>query len=330
MQVARQEAEERLQEAETAVLSHQATMMQLQQQSRPSVANQLTAQALSDPSLSDTQGALQLGAHDSAEPGSKFEEGLPEENAAEVLPSGTTLQLTNPLFSQQDTEAVQNPRQIPVPILSPSLVESADDQQISDGGLVNLDHARNSNTAEDSSDFSIQQLQQQVQGLRSELSTQASQLQTSEAGKEYIQRLLNAVTAEHSMLRNQLDSKQELEQSALDLKQDTTCLTGSASAKGDMAEHVPQGLLGLQSGTSQIPAMWLTTPSVRRSLLTEYGPEGKPYGCDGPTLEGADSIMGLYAADSYLQQSREADSKLGELPSSGESVSSVQRPNSAI
>ena len=326
MQVARQQAEERLQEAETAVLSHQLTMSQLQQQSQAAVSTQPRAQ---DSGPSETEAESQNCTHGSAESSSKPEEIWQEETATELLPNGTTLQLTNPLFSQQGTEVLQNPVQMPdaAESPSPSMAGSANSQQNCASQSVNFDHARNSSMAglaEGSSATSVQQLQQQVQGLRSELDSQALQLQTSEAGKEYIQRLLNVVTAEHSDLKNLLEGKQVLKQTASNLKQNSSFLTGSAGAKVDMAEPVPQGLLGLQPATSQIPAMWLTTPGVRRSLLTEYGPAGKPYGGDGPTLEGAESIMGPRAAELYWHASREADSTLSEVSLSGQSVSILQ------
>ena len=299
-------------------------MLQLQQQSQAAGSSQPTAQ---DPRPFETQAELHNCTHDSAEASSKPEEDWAEETATELLPSDTTLQLTNPLFSQQGTEVLQNPRQMPDAAVwpNPSMAESAHAQQDSASQSVNFDHARNPRQkAEGSSATSIQRLQQQVQGLRSELDTQASQLQTSEAGKDYIQRLLNAVTAEHNDLKNWLEGKQVQEQTASNLKQNPSLLQGSAGAKVDMAEPVPQGLLGLQPATSQIPAVWLTNPSVCRSLLAEYGPAGKPYERDGPTLEGAESIMGPRADESYLHASREADSRLSEVSLSGESASSSQ------
>lgn len=319
MQVARQEAEERLQEAETAVLSHQASMLQLQQQSRAAVSTQPMAHNTDDSSTSEHEAALH-NSRGSAEPSSRPEEGLPEGTAAEFLPSGTTLQLTNPLFSQQD---LQNPMQMPDAAVDPNPSVAGDQQNNASqsGELAQAGNPSMAGVAEGSSTQTVLQLQQQVQGLRSELDTQASQLQTTEAGKEFVQRLLNAVTAEHNDLRNQLDRKQALKRSASELNYRPSFLTGSASAKASVAEHSPQGLLGLQPMSSQIPAMWLTTPSVRRSLLTEYGPAVKPYARDGQALEGAESLLGSQAADSDLHPSREGDSRLSEqLCLSGKSM----------
>ena len=317
MQVARQEAEERLQEAETAVLSHQASMLQLQQQSRAAVSTQPMAHGTDDSSTSEHEAALH-NSRGSAEPSSRPEEGLPEGTAAELLPSGTTLQLTNPLFSQQD---LQNPTQMPDASVDPSMAGDQQNSASQSGELAQAGNPSMAGVAEGSSTQTVLQLQQQVQGLRSELDTQASQLQTSEAGKEFVQRLLNAATAEHNDLRNELDRKQALKRSASELNHRPSFLTGSASAKACMAEHSPQGLLGLQPMSSQIPAMWLTTPSVRRSLLTEYGPAVKPYARDGQALEGAESLLGSQAADSDLHPSREGDSRLsGQLSLSGKSM----------
>ena len=322
MQIARQEAEERLQEAETAVLSHQVTMSQLQQ---AAVSTRPRAQEAKPP---ETAAELQKCTHDSAKSCSRPEEGWQEETPTELLPSGTTLQLSNPLFREQDTEVLLNPRQMPDVAVCPSMAELADDQHNSASQSVNLGRARNPSMAglAEGSSASVQELQQQVQGLRSQLDTQALQMQTTEAGKEHIQSLLDAVTAEHNNLKNRLEGKQLLEQTASSLKENPSFLTGSAGAKVDMAEPVAQGLLGLQPATSQIPAMWLTTPSVRRSLLTEYGPAGNAYGRDGPRLEGpvSISIMGAHAADSYWHQNRAADSRLSEVSLSGESASSSQ------
>lgn len=325
LQVARQEAEEQLQRAETAVLSHQITMSQLQQQSQAAVSDQPRAQN------SETEAEMQQCVLDSAESSSRPEQAWQEESPAEVLPGGTTLQLSNPLFSEQDTEILLNPRQMLDAAVCPSMAELADEQHNEASQSVSIDHARNpsmARLAERSSAISVQQLQQQVQGLRSELDTQASQLQTSEAAKEYMQRLLTAVTAEHNDLRFRLEGKQVLDRTASDLKQNPSFLTGSAHAKVDMAEPEPQGMLGLQPAISQIPAMWLTTPSVRQSLLTEYGPAekpcgqaGKPYGRDGPALEGAESIMGPHASELL---SREVDSRLSEVSLSGQSASCNQ------
>ena len=306
-------------------------MSQLQQQSQAAVSTQLRAQ---DSGPSETEAESQNCTHDSAESSSMLGEVWQEETATELLPSGTTLQVTNPLFSQQGSEVLQSPTQMPHAAVSPNpgMAGLGNAQHDSASQSVDLDHARNpsmAGLAEGSSAPSVLQLQQQVQGLRSELNTQASQLQTSEAGKEYMQRLLNIITAEHNDLKNRLEDKQVLEQTMSNLKQNPSFLTGSATAAMDMAESVPQDLVGLQPATSQIPAMWLTNPSVRRSLLPEYVPAGKPYGRDGPTLEGAESIMGPHAAESYGQSSREADSGFSEVSLSGESVSSSQ-PKCAI
>lgn len=321
MQVARQEAEERLQEAEAAALSHQASLLQLQHQSEAALAPQLRATASDDSSSREPEAALHRCTRDSAESSSSL-----EQTAAEVLPSGMTLHLTNPMFSQQDDGLSQNPKQMPEASvgLSLNMAEPADDQQICTSQSAKVKHLRNPSMAEglaeSSSALTVQQLQRQLQELHSALNTQASQLQASEAGREYIHRLLNAVTAEPNQL-TQLDSQNMLKQSASDPKHGRPFSTGSAIAKVSVAEPVPEGLLGLQPATSQISAMWLTDPSVRRSLLPEYGLEGKPYARDGPTLEGAESIMGPHVADSSMHPGREVDSLRSEASTSGKSVS---------
>lgn len=205
------------------------------------------------------------------------------------------------MFSQQDDGLSQNPIELPEANVGPS-PSMAVDQQGYASQSAEVDHLGTPSMAEGlaecSSALTVQQLQRQLQELRSALNTQASQLQVSEAGREYIHRLLNAVTAEPNHLLTQLDSQNMLK-SASDLKHDGP---GSASAKVSVAQPVPEGLLGLQPATSQISAMWLTDPSVRRSLLPKYGLEGKPYARDGPALEGAESIMGPCVADSLLSE----------------------------
>ena len=115
-----------------------------------------------------------------------------------------------------------------------------------------------------------------------------------------------------------------LQQSSSELKHESSFVTGSASAKVSTADDGPEGLPGLQPATSHISAMWLTDPSVRRSLLPEYGLEDKPYARDGEALQGAESIMGPYVADSPTNSGKAADSLLSEASTSGESVTSFQ------
>lgn len=319
MQVARQEAEERLQEAEAAALSHQTSFLQLQQQSQATLAPQLKATGSDDSYTHESETELGRRTHDAAESSSTS-----EQTPAELLPTGITLQLTNPIFSHQGDGVLQNPMQVPEADedLSPSMAEPTDDQQRFVSHSAKGNHIRNPGMAEglteSDSALTILQLQQQLQELRSALDTQASQLQNSDAEREYIRRLLNAVTVEPNSLSHQLDSQHMLKQASPDPKHESLFLSGSAGSKVRVAEAVPEGLVGLQPATSHISATWLTDPSVRRNLLPEYGLEVKPYARDGPALEGAESIMGPHVAESSMHVGKEADSLLSEASVSGE------------
>ena len=227
------------------------------------------------------------------------------------------MQVTNPLFSQQVEQAdarasAQGSERLMADAAKHGVGSELNGaHQAENPRLVDL---ADGNPAQDQS---IQQLQQQLLGLRSQLTTQAYELQTSEAGKEYIQRLLNAVTAENKDLRSQLDRKQMLKRSTSELKHTSS----SSFAKGSVAEPMQQGLLELQPATSRIPAMWLTSSSVRRSLLPEYGTAGIPYKRDDPTLQGAQSLSAPPAQDSQMLLEGQAESRTCNSSQSGETFS---------
>ena len=231
---------------------------------------------------------------------------------AELMPQGTALQV-NPLFRQQDIASPAHSASATDSVLmaSPVMAESlhsvqtsnasqsqqADDNQGPNPSLADLAELPHSPrpTLE-------QQLQQQVGALHSQLKTQSSELQTSEAATEYVQRLLNAVSAENRDLRKQLDKKQILKRSASELQHASACLAGSAKAKGALAEPSARVSAGLQPATSQIAAMWVTTPNVRRSLMPEYG-QSEPYMGPGQALEGAVSLVSRESAEPVLAES---------------------------
>ena len=317
MQAARHEAEEQLQEAEAAVLTHQASILHLQQQSHADALHLAQPHDSAEHRAHKLETQIKEFSPSMTEAGSRSQQQLQQESAAELLPNGTTLQVTNPLFCQHEGPVAQTPG------LNPSLTNSAGPpQHIVD---CQLDQAEYHTLAEpaDSNpvpDLSLEQLQQQVQELHSELSTQASELQTAEAGKEYIQRLLNAVTAENKDLRSQLDRKQVLKRSASELKHSSPSQT-LARAKAGLAEPLPEGLLGLRPVTSRIPAMWMTNSSVRRSLLPEYGLTGKPFVMGDMALQGAESLLNTSASEAEKDARREAESMPNEPSASGETAS---------
>lgn len=67
---------------------------------------------------------------------------------------------------------------------------------------------------------------QQDDELQQQLSAQASDLKSSKAAVEYVQRLLNAVTAENGDLRKQLVKHQALQQSGGDVTLQRTSSSG--------------------------------------------------------------------------------------------------------
>jgi len=259
-------------------------------------------------------------------------EGLsPAQEPAEVMPHGTTLQCTNPLFSQQEGTGSQASIQMPVtvhgsddtdmahqvmPAQAASPSESAASEASGEGSdpiaAKLADSAQTSDpSVADSAQISAssacteqqqQQQQEQVDALQSQLRGKASELQTAEAATEYVQRLLNAVSAENRDLRKQLDQKRILKRSVSELQRSSSSLA-SAKPQGLSAEHVIKGVaLGLQPGRSEISAMWANSPNVRRSLLPEYG-SSEPYMRPDKTLEGAESLMGPPGLDSTLSES---------------------------
>lgn len=303
IQAARQTAEEQLQAVESAMVSNQASMHL--PHSVLSHSTQLgLAQLTERPQPGSESGMPEL---DYCKAGSGF--GLmqgAQEGSDGVMADGTTMQVTNPLFSQQ--EAVQThsrDRRLDAGVAEPANPAQSDNpSQSQPAGSTNQDltpsMAELADPAQHLSPDCEQNLQQQIDSLHSQLSAQASRLQTSEAAKEYVQRLLKAVSTENHEFRKQLDRKQILKRSASDLHDSSSSPAGSAKAKGVMAEPVIKGMLGLQPVTSQIAALWASTPSVRRSLLPEYGML-KPFGTPGQTLIGAESLVG--PSDSVLTES---------------------------
>lgn len=271
----------------------------------------------------------------------------PAQELADVMPHGTTLQCTNPLFSQQEGTGSQASIQMPTTVREsedadmahqvmpaqavnakqsaasrandegsdPSAAELAKCAQTSDPSAAELaDSAQTTdpsaaeladpppNSASSAYTEQQQQQQEQVEALHSQLRAKASELQTAEAATEYVQRLLNAVTAENRDLRKQLDQKRILKRSVSELQRSSSSLA-SAKAQGLLAEHVVKGAaLGLQPGRSEISALWASSPHVRRSLLPEYG-SSEPYMRPDQTLEGAESLMGPPGLDSTLAES---------------------------
>lgn len=315
LQAARQTAEERLQAAE-ATISHQAFLPHMPevQLGKPASDNQ-SGQLRSAGSLRDAEPAGRLSPElsrcasvSSLKPTADSAEDVSaEQEIQEVMPLGTTQKVTNPLFTQQDY--VESSPQAPGshqgftdPSMAQGSAHSTHPGQSRD--LEHCDEGVDPSVAEQAvaagtlspSTSTEQQLQQQIQSLNLQLSTNESELQTSEAATEYVQRLLNAVSGENRDLRKQLDHKQRLH-SASELQRSSSSLAASAKTHGVMAEHVTKGLAsGLQAGTSQIAALWATSPTVRRSLLSEYGTD-EPYVGPGRTLEGAESLLDPPASD---------------------------------
>ena len=241
----------------------------------------------------------------------------PAQQPAEVTPHGTTLQCTNPLFSQQEGTGSEPPIQMPVTVhesddadmahrvmpaqaANPSKSAPVTNGEGSDPSAAEL--ADSAWTSDPSACTEQQQQQEQVDALHSQLRAKASELQTAEAATEYVQRLLNAVGAENHDLRKQLDQKRILKRSVSELQRSSSSLA-SAKAQGLSAEHVIKHVaLGLQPGGSQISAMWASSPNVRRSLLPEYG-SSEPYMRPDQTLEGAESLIGPPGLDSTLAES---------------------------
>ncbi|KAL0026858.1 hypothetical protein WJX77_006968 [Trebouxia sp. C0004] len=331
---ARQLAEERLQAVEAAAISHQESLLSMHSDS--ALLYQEVDQFKSVTQLRDDLSAEALAVElrqslteSKLEP-AVTQGSLPAQQPAEVMPHGSTLQRTNPLFSQQEgtgSEALL--MQMPVTVhdsggadmthqvmpaqaanpcqsaasetsdedSDPSAAELADSAQNSDPKAAELaDPAQNS-----ASSASTEQQQEQVDALHSQLRAKASELQTAEAATEYVQQLLNAVSAENRDLRKQLDQKRILKRSVSELQRSSSSLA-FANIQGLSAEHVSKGVaLGLQPGRSQISAMWASSPSVRRSLLPEYG-SSEPYVRPEQALEGAESLMGLPGSDSMLAE----------------------------
>ena len=305
IQAARQTAEERLQAVESAMVSDQASLHM--PHSLLSHSTQLgLAQLTERPQPGSESGMPEL---DYCKAGSGFGlmQGLSAQEGSDgVMADGTTMQVTNPLFSQQEAVQTHSPdRRLDAGMAEPANPAQCDNRsQSQPAGSTNQDltpsMAELADPDQHLSPGCEQNPQQQIDSLHSQLSAQASKLQTSEAATEYIQRLLNAVSTENHEFRKQLDRKQILKRSASELYDSSSSPAGSAKAKGVMAEPVIKGTLGLQPVTSQIAALWASTPSVRRSLLPEYGML-KPYGTPGQALIGAESLVG--PSDSVLTES---------------------------
>ena len=233
----------------------------------------------------------------------------------DVIPHGTSLQV-NPLFGQHDsmspayTASVTDSVQIASPVMAEASqspqTDVMNESQQSEGRGPNPSLAEAAELAQGLRPSLEQQLQQQVGALHSQLQTQSSELKTSEAATEYVQRLLNAVSAENRDLRKQLDKKQILKRSASELQHASAFLLGSAKAKGALAEPPARVSAGLQPASSQIAAMWVTTPSVRRSLMPDYG-QSQPYMRPGQALEGAVSLVSPESAEPAIAESALAD-----------------------
>ena len=313
VQAARQAAEERLQAVEAAATSNQASESHSQESHLRQAARLRSAQSAEPESAEaeSSQHELSLEAAEShSEPRQGFAASLAgQEGAAQVMPDGTTLQVTNPVYRQQDglasVAAVQMPGASQAP--NPNMAAASNTAE-----LANPSMAEPADAAA-ILELSSQQLKQQISSLHSQLSSQASELQTAEAATEYVQRLLNAVSVENRDLRVQLDRKQILKRSSSELQRSSSSL---GSAKALLAQPVAKGLLGLQPATSQIAAMWATSPSVRRSLLPEYG-MGKPHPSPGQSLEGAESLVGPSASNPALNESRSGSMRWWQQGDSG-------------
>lgn len=336
-----------MQAVEAAAISHQESLSTMHESSHSHSALLYQEASQSEEAVTPLKDDLSAEAlavelsHSLAEP--KLEpdvtkESSPAQESAEVTPQGTTLQCLNPLFSQQEGTGSEAANQMPVAVhvsedadmahqvmpaqavnpsqsaaseandegSDPSAAEMADAAPSADPSVAGLADSAQTSA---SSAYAEQQQQEQVDALYSQLRAKASELQTAEAATEYVQRLLNAVSAENRDLRKQLDQKRILKRSVSELQRSSSSLA-SAKAQGLSAEHVIKGVaLGLQPGRSQISAMWASSPSVRRSLLPEYG-SSEPYMKPDRTLEGAESLMGPPGLDSTVADSN-SDSMSG-------------------
>jgi len=323
-----------LQAVEAAAISHQESVLTMheshhsdsallfqepdQVKSVTQLRDDLSAQALAvDLSQSMAESRLQPNTTEGSSPA---------QEPAEVMPRGTIFQGTNSLFSQQEGTGSEALIQMPVTVhelegadmahqgvppqaANPS--QSAASETNGEGSDPSAAELADSAQTSASSAYTEQQQQrrEQVDALHSQLRAKASELLTAEAATEYVQRLLNAVSAENCDLRKQLDQKRILKRSVSELQRSSSSLA-SAKAQGLSAEHVIKGVaLGLHPGRSQISAMWASSPNVRRSLLPEYG-SGEPYVRPDQTLEGAESLIGPPGLDSTLAESH-SDSMSG-------------------
>ena len=320
-----------MQAVEAEAISHQESVSSMHEshQSDSALLFQQSDQFKSGTQLRDDLSAEAPCCDSKLEPA----EGLSTaQESGEVMPHGTTLQCTNPLFSQQEGTGSEASIQMPVTThesedadmahqvmpaqaanhsqsaasetngkgSDPDAAALADSAQTSDPSAAEL--ADPAQTSASGAYTEQQQEQQQVDALHSQLRAKASGLQTAEAATEYVQRLLNAVTAENRDVRKQLDQKQIVKRSVSELQRSSSSLA-SAKAQSLSAEHVMKGAaLGLQPGRSEISAMWASSPHVRRSLLREYG-SSEPYMRPDQTLEGAESLMGPPGLDSTLAES---------------------------
>ena len=326
-----------MQAVETEAISHQESLSSMHEShhSDSALLYQDLDQFKSVTQLRDDLSALELSQN-------LAEGSSPAQELADVMPHGTTLQCTNPLFSQQEGTGSQASIQMPTTVREsedadmahqvmpaqavnakqsaasrandegsdpsaaelgkcaqtsdPSAAELADSAQTTDPSAAELADPP-PNSASSAYTEQQQQQQEQVEALHSQLRAKASELQTAEAATEYVQRLLNAVTAENRDLRKQLDQKRILKRSVSELRRSSSSLASAT------AEHVVKGAaLGLQPGRSEISALWASSPHVRRSLLPEYG-SSEPYMRPDQTLEGAESLMGPPGLDSTLAES---------------------------
>ena len=254
-----------------------------------------------------------------------------------LMPHGTT-QVINPLFSQGEEEEGLESEQS---AMQPSLPKQTENDGVPDAAeeaqalmwsratssCPNEAQSCPEEEEEEGADapqaLDHGQLQAQIQSLHSKLSAQASELQTAEAATEYVQRLLNAVTAENGDLRKKLEQRQPPLLVASELHHSRSSPTGGVKDFGHFAQPAMKGLqaLELQPATSQIAAMWASiSPSVRRSLLPEYG-TGEPYPSRG--LQGAESLLSPPASTSETLQ--DGDSGLPESRLIARSSQLVQR-----
>jgi len=321
-----------LQAVEAAAISHQESVLTMhesrhsdsallfqepdQVKSVTQLRDDLSAQALAvDLSQSMAESRLQPNTTEGSSPA---------QEPAEVMPRGTIFQGTNPLFSQQEGTGSEASIRMPVTVhelegadmahqvmppqaANPS--QSAASETKGEGSDPSAAEVADSAQTSASSAYTEQQQREQVDALHSQLRAKASELQTAEAATEYVQRLLNAVSAENPDLMKQLDQKRILKRSVSELQRSSSSLA-SAKAQGLSAEHVIKDVaLGLQPGRSQVPAMWASSPNVCRSLLPEYR-SSEPYVRPDQTLEGAESLIGPPGLDSTLAESH-SDSMSG-------------------